>query len=117
MSFITPEVLNALKKLNTVPASIDSTENFLRDRRESMIKLATLKLQVDNSIELPKYLRSANLLAQQAKVYSEGRVYGPITDKELYFMLNCRFYHFYFLLVEHRDFKRLSFLFDFSSWM
>ncbi len=111
MSLIAAEVLNTLKKLNTIPASIDSAEKFLQDRQEAMIRMAKAKLQVDNSTELPKYLRSANLLAQQAKVYSEGRVYGPITDKELYFILTCRFYHFYLLLVEHRDFKRFPFFF------
>jgi hypothetical protein len=104
MSFVTPSLLNALKKLNTIPPSVIS-ENFLKNLRESLIEIAEEKLQLDNTVPLPKYFRSVKLLAQQAAVYGEGKVYGPVTDKELFFILSCRFFQFYVLLSEHPRFK------------
>ena len=102
-------VMRKLQQLNALPDTAVDIDTYFRYQKEALMNLAeTDPPIVNNTVDIEKYLSSANILLQQAKVHSEGGIWGPITDKQVSFIFTCRYYLLVSKLLDHPGFQKLE---------
>ena len=104
------DVLRRLEKINILPQDASNTiDQYLKDQKLALLNMAESSLPaLDNRVNIEKYFNAAHLLLKQSRVYAQGGIKGLITDKQVYFILTCRFYHFFFNLMDHPGFQKLE---------
>jgi hypothetical protein len=102
-------VLDKLELLNLLPPEPVNKETYFIYQKEALIRIAESNLpEISRSVSIEMYLRSANLLLKQAKVYEAGGIKGPITDRQLCFVLTCRYHFIFSKLLDHPGFQTLE---------
>lgn len=102
-------VLDKLELLNLLPTEPVEKETYFLYQKEALIRVAESNLpNISHATSIETYLRSANLLLKQSKVYEEGGIKGPITDKQICFIYICRYNFIFSRLLDHPGFAKME---------
>jgi hypothetical protein len=102
-------VLIKLESLNQFPSEPVEKEEYFMFHKEMLISIAEASVPAISPVsKIEMYLKSADLLLKQARVYEAGGIWGPITDKQIYYIMIHKYHVIFSKLMDHPGYQQMD---------